>query len=250
VHAGLAFENIPTTHGNFSKTCWCMHDHLYTKNKNHSLLDGRRPLQANGGIFKMWSRRACNPHHPTAALLCTASRVASKSALIYIYIVWFLHYCCIYIVLLNWIQYTPNKTLNPKKKKNTKPWEQRSRFVLRTRTIDPGGIALQRVHVETYRSRFVLEPRPALVPSNWSRFSNRDQWPKWTETIGLFSTSVPATNGGDERPATACMRAARDGRLAGRAQARLISDGLLGSSVFAIQSSKTIPAVFARWGYL
>jgi hypothetical protein len=103
--------------------------------------------------------------------------------------VWFLHYYCIYIVPLNWIQYTPNKTLNPKWKKNTKPWDQRSQFMLRTGTIDPGGIALQRVHVETYRSRFVLEPGPALVPSNWSRFGNRDQWPKWTGSIGPFSTS-------------------------------------------------------------
>jgi hypothetical protein len=62
--------------------------------------------------------------------------------------------------------------------KNRKPRDQRSRFVLRTGTNDLGPLALQRVHVETYRSRFVLEPGPTLVPSNGSRFDNRDQWPK------------------------------------------------------------------------
>jgi hypothetical protein len=108
---------------------------------------------------------------------------------IYIYIVWFLHYCCIYIVLLNWIQYTPNKTLNPKWKKKHKTL--RSTIPVRATNRDhwPRGIALQRVHVETYRSRFVLESGPALVLSDWARFGNRDQWPKWTGTIGPFSTS-------------------------------------------------------------
>jgi hypothetical protein len=70
-----------------------------------------------------------------------------------------------------------------------KTLDQRSRFVLRTGTNDPGPLAPQRVHVETYRSRFVLEPGLALVPSNGSQFGNRDQWPKWTGTIGPFSTS-------------------------------------------------------------
>jgi hypothetical protein len=111
---------------------------------------------------------------------------------IYIYIMWFLHYCCIYIVPLNWIQYTPNKTLNPKwKKKTQNPEINDPGSCYELGPLTQGGIALQRVHVETYRSRFVLEPGPALVPSNWSRFSNRDQWPKWTGTIGPFSTSDP-----------------------------------------------------------
>jgi hypothetical protein len=51
-------------------------------------------------------------------------------------------------------------------------------------------LAPPRVHVETYRSRFMLEPGPALVPSNGSRFGNWDRWPKWTGTIGPFSTSA------------------------------------------------------------
>jgi hypothetical protein len=50
--------------------------------------------------------------------------------------------------------------------KKQKTLDQRSRFVLRTGTNDLGPLALQRVHVETYRSRFMLKPGPALVPSN------------------------------------------------------------------------------------
>jgi hypothetical protein len=80
-----SFWKLSNTTWKLSKTWWCMHGHPYTKNKNHSLLDGRRPLQANGGISKMWSRWACAPHHLTAAVVCTASRVASKSASFYIY---------------------------------------------------------------------------------------------------------------------------------------------------------------------
>jgi hypothetical protein len=66
---------------------------------------------------------------------------------------------------------------------------QRSRFVPRTGTNDPPSPPppprCARAHVETHQSRFVTEPGPALVPSNWSRFGNRDQWPARTGMKGV-----------------------------------------------------------------
>jgi hypothetical protein len=82
-----------------------------------------------------------------------------------------------------------HKTL-PLYKNSPKYRDQRSRFMPRTGTNDPRPSHCTRAHVETYRSRFVLEPGPALVPSYWSRFGNRDQWPARTGTIGVFPTSV------------------------------------------------------------
>jgi hypothetical protein len=56
--------------------------------------------------------------------------------------------------------------------------EQQSRFVPRTGTNDPPPTRCARTHMETHRSRFVLEPGPALVPVRESgpmARTNRDE---------------------------------------------------------------------------
>lgn len=46
-------------------------------------------------------------------------------------------------------------------------------------------------HVETHWSRFVPKPGPVLVPSDWSRFRNRDRALMNRDQRGGFSTSAP-----------------------------------------------------------
>jgi hypothetical protein len=133
--------------------------------------------------LKGWSvKKRCKLDQTRVSTVCNMFWPSTTDATVYIIYSW--PWCVIYIVVTSLLMYICSTI-----KLNTKPCRDTkiARNAAAAETNDLGSChesgpmihptRCARAHVETHRFRFVLEPGPALVLSNWSPMArtNRDE---------------------------------------------------------------------------